>query len=86
MKILIDVPDKFAKLAASMVNVMATDEINEAKTDEIIASMKDEPFEIDCNNLGDSEKAKGIMLGLAMVAIAQKIEKIEKIKDSEQAS
>lgn len=77
MKILIDVPDKFAKLAALMVNVMATDEINEAKIDEIITSMKDEPFEIDCNNIGDSEKGKGIMLGLAIVAVAQKIEKIE---------
>jgi len=77
MKILIDMPDKWAKLAASMVNVMATDEINEAKIDEIIASMKDEPFEIDCNNIGDSEQCKGIMLGLAMVAIAQKIEKME---------
>lgn len=77
MKILIDVPDKWAKLAASMVNVMSTDEINGTKVEEIIASMNDEPFEIDCDNIGDSEKGKGIMLGLAMVAVAQKIEKIE---------
>jgi hypothetical protein len=81
MKILIDVPEKWARLAASMVNVMSTDEINDLKVDEIITSMNDDPFELDCENIGDSDKGKGLMLGLAMVAIAQKIEKIKKEKE-----
>lgn len=81
MKILIDVPEKWTKLAASMVNVMSTDEINDLNVDEIITLMNDDPFELDCDNIGDSDKGKGLMLGLAMVAIAQKIEKIEKEKE-----
>lgn len=78
MKVVIDIPECIMKYAASTVNLMVSDELNDEKIDEIVASMNEEPFVLDMDGFSDS-KGKQLMVGIAMIAIAKKIGKDDEL-------
>lgn len=74
MKIIIDIPERIVKYAASTLHLIFDEEVGEGKIDEVISSMNEEPFILDPDYTSDS-KSKQLVAGIAMIAIANKIEK-----------
>lgn len=74
MKIVIDIPERVMKYAASTLSLVVDDELNDEKIDEIVASMNEEPFVLDMDGFSDS-KGKQLAVGIAMIALAKKLEK-----------
>lgn len=78
MKITIDIPEKIMKYAATTLNLVLDDELESGKIDEIVSSMNEEPFALELDETSGS-KNKQLMVGIAMIAIAKKIEKDDKL-------
>ena len=75
MKIIIDVPEKFARYAAALVDIMATDGPNKSNID---GFMNDEPLQLCYDDIEDKEKGKALLISLSIIAIANKVGKIMK--------
>ena len=78
MKITIDIPEKIMKYAATTLNLVLDDELENGKIDEIVSSMNEEPFVLELDETSGS-KNKQLMVGIAMIAIAKHTIKL--IKD-----
>ena len=78
MKITIDIPEKIMKYAATTLNLVLDDELENGKIDEIVSYMNEEPFVLELDETSGS-KNKQLMVGIAMIAIAKKIEKDDKL-------
>ena len=78
MKITIDIPEKIMKYAATTLNLVLDDELENGKIDEIVSYMNEEPFVLELDETPGS-KNKQLMVGIAMIAIAKKIEKDDKL-------
>ena len=78
MKITIDIPEKIMKYAATTLNLVLDDELENGKIDEIVSSMNEEPFVLELDETPGG-KNKQLLVGIAMIAIAKKIEKDDKL-------
>jgi len=78
MKITIDIPEKIMKYAATTLNLVLDDELENGKIDEIVSSMNEEPFVLELDETPGG-KDKQLLVGIAMIAIAKKIEKDDKL-------
>ena len=78
MKITIDIPEKIMKYAATTLNLVLDNELESDKIDEIVSSMNEEPFILELDETPGG-KSKQLLVGIAMIAIAKKIEKDDKL-------